>query len=87
MIVVKRSNESLGDYVNRFTKETVNIPDLYQYVVVVALTNGIIKLKKSLTKKPPKTMDNFQAKAGTDQKVDDVVKVTSHMDDRKGKGQ
>ncbi|KAK1397108.1 hypothetical protein POM88_006971 [Heracleum sosnowskyi] len=55
MNLTQGKNETLRDYLKRFTKETLNIPDLDNKVAMIALQQGTtdVFFKMSLAKHPP----------------------------------
>ena len=58
-------NESLRDYINRFTKEALKVPDLDEKVAMIALQQGMTDtfFKRSLSKKAPEDMNALQERA------------------------
>jgi Retrotransposon gag protein len=65
MNVVQGKNESLRDYIKRFTDETLGITDLENKIAMVALQSGTTNLyfKMSLAKHPPEDMAELQLRA------------------------
>ena len=58
-------NESLEEYVNRFTKKALKVPDLDQKVAMIALQQGTTddNLRRSLAKRAPDNMNELQERA------------------------
>ncbi|KAK1401684.1 hypothetical protein POM88_001289 [Heracleum sosnowskyi] len=58
-------NESLREYINRFTKEALKVPDLEDKVAMIALQQGTTDdhFKRSLAKHPPESMLTLQDRA------------------------
>ncbi|XP_074347332.1 uncharacterized protein LOC141686181 [Apium graveolens] len=58
MGLVQGANESLRDYLNRFTKEALKVPDLDKKVAIIDLKQGTRDefFKMSLAKHPPESM-------------------------------
>ncbi|XP_063948020.1 uncharacterized protein LOC135152114 [Daucus carota subsp. sativus] len=59
-------NESLREYMNRFTKEALKVPDLDQKVAMIALQQGTTddNFRRSLAKRAPDNMNDLQERAG-----------------------
>ncbi|XP_063942645.1 uncharacterized protein LOC135150313 [Daucus carota subsp. sativus] len=59
-------NESLREYMNRFTKEALKVPDLDQKVAMIALQQGTTddNFRRSLAKRSPDNMNDLQERAG-----------------------
>ncbi|XP_063948030.1 uncharacterized protein LOC135152126 [Daucus carota subsp. sativus] len=59
-------NESLREYMNRFTKEALKVPDLDQKVAMIALQQGTTddNFRQSLAKRAPDNMNDLQERAG-----------------------
>jgi hypothetical protein len=76
MNVVQGKNESLRDYIKRFTDETLGITDLENKIAMVALQNGTTNLyfKMSLAKHPPEDMAELQQRAGKYIKAEDSMR-------------
>ena len=73
-------NESLRDYLNRFTKEALKVLDLDEKVAMIALQQGTtdVYFKRSLTKHPPEDMNLLQHRAGKYIKAEESMKkITS----------
>ncbi|XP_074328098.1 uncharacterized protein LOC141665991 [Apium graveolens] len=72
MGIVKGENESMREYLNRFTNEAMKVPDLDDKVAMIALQQGTIDefFKISLAKRPPKSMLQLQDRAGKCIKVE-----------------
>ncbi|XP_074378709.1 uncharacterized protein LOC141720259 [Apium graveolens] len=66
MGIVQGAKESLREYLNRFTKEALKVPDLDDKVAMIALQQGTRNefFKMSLAKRPPKSMLQLQDRAG-----------------------
>ncbi|KAL8098989.1 hypothetical protein AgCh_031627 [Apium graveolens] len=58
MSIVQGAKESMRDYLNRFTKEALKVPDLDDKVAMIALQQGTRDefFKMSLAKRPPESM-------------------------------
>ena len=78
MSIVQGANESLRDYLNRFTKEALNVPDLDDKVAMIELQQGTKDefLKMSLAKCPPESMLQLQDRAGKYIKVEESMRKT-----------
>ena len=80
MNVLQERNESLRDYMNRFTKEALKVPDMDSRVAMIALQRGTTKddFRKSLAKKAPESMNALQERAGKYIKVEESMKMAYH---------
>ena len=69
-------NESLRDYINRFTREALKVPDLEDKVAMIALQQGTTDdhFKRSLAKHPPESMIKLQDRAGKYIKAEESMK-------------
>ncbi|KAL8134594.1 hypothetical protein AgCh_009570 [Apium graveolens] len=78
MSIVQRAKESLRDYLNRFTKEALKVPDLDDKIAMIALQQGIRDefFKMSLAKRPPESMLQLQDRAGKYIKVEESIRKT-----------
>ncbi|KAK1391928.1 hypothetical protein POM88_010984 [Heracleum sosnowskyi] len=58
--------EALRDYINRFTREALKVPDLEDKVAMIALQQGTTDdhFRRSLAKHPPESMLKLQDRAG-----------------------
>lgn len=61
----QEKNESLRDYMNRFTNEALKVPDLDQKVAMVAMkqVTSDENFRRSLAKRAPETMNALQERA------------------------
>ncbi|KAK1369417.1 hypothetical protein POM88_035509 [Heracleum sosnowskyi] len=59
-------NETLREYLSRFTKEAIKVPDLEDKVAMIALQQGTTDdhFRRSLAKHPPENMLSLQDRAG-----------------------
>ncbi|KAK1372679.1 hypothetical protein POM88_028872 [Heracleum sosnowskyi] len=66
MTIQQGKNEALRDYINRFTWEALNVPDLEDKVAMIALQQGTTDdhFKRSLAKHPLESMLKLQDRAG-----------------------
>ncbi|KAL8135334.1 hypothetical protein AgCh_010119 [Apium graveolens] len=81
------AKESLRDYLNRFTKEAVKVPDLDDKVAMIALQQGTRDefFKMSLAKRPPidkyprteQNIDSASKKGGLGQKFTEYAKLNA----------
>ena len=80
MNIVQGRNESLRDYMNRFTKEALKVPDMDSRVAMIALQRGTTNddFRKSLAKKAPESMNALQERAGKYIKVEESMKRAYH---------
>ncbi|KAL8108705.1 hypothetical protein AgCh_008657 [Apium graveolens] len=78
MSLVQGAKESLRDYLNRFTKEALKVPDLDDKVAMIALQQGTRDefFKMSLAKRPPESMLQLQERAGKYIKVEESMRKT-----------
>ncbi|KAL8104641.1 hypothetical protein AgCh_028751 [Apium graveolens] len=78
MSIVQGTKESLRDYLNRFTKEALKVPDLDDKVAMIALQQGTRDefFKMSLAKRPPESMLQLQDRAGKYIKVEESLRKT-----------
>ncbi|KAK1365344.1 hypothetical protein POM88_040905 [Heracleum sosnowskyi] len=78
MNLIQGKNETLRDYLKRFTKETLNIPDLDNKVAMIALQQGTtdVFFKMSLAKHPPESMTELQQRVGKYIKAEESMKKT-----------
>ena len=69
-------NEALRDYMNRFTKKALKVPDLDQKVAMIALQQGTTddNFRRSLAKRAPETMSELQERAGKYIKAEESLK-------------
>ena len=65
MSLQQGKNESLRDYINRFTGEALKVPDLEDKVDIIALLQKTTDdhFKRSLAKHPPESMLKLQDRA------------------------
>ncbi|KAK1383309.1 hypothetical protein POM88_021044 [Heracleum sosnowskyi] len=66
MAIQQGRNEALRNYINRFTREALKVPDLEDKLAMIALQQGTTDdhFKRSLAKHPPESMLNLQDRAG-----------------------
>ncbi|KAK1393105.1 hypothetical protein POM88_012161 [Heracleum sosnowskyi] len=66
MAIRQGKNEALRDYINRFTREALKVPDLDDKVAMIALQQGTTDdhFRRSLAKHPPESMLKLQDRAG-----------------------
>ncbi|KAK1369473.1 hypothetical protein POM88_035565 [Heracleum sosnowskyi] len=66
MAIQQGQNEALRDYINRFTREALKVPDLDDKVAMIALQQGTTDdhFRRSLGKHPPESMLKLQDRAG-----------------------
>ncbi|KAL8104965.1 hypothetical protein AgCh_028939 [Apium graveolens] len=78
MSIVQGAKESLRDYLNRFTKEALKVPDLDDKVAMIALQQGTRDefFKMSLAKRPPESMLQLQDRAEKYIKVEESMRKT-----------
>ncbi|KAL8102846.1 hypothetical protein AgCh_027390 [Apium graveolens] len=78
MNIVQGAKESLRDYLNRFTKEALKVPDLDDKVAMIALQQGTRDefFKISLAKHPPESMLQLQDREGKYIKVEESMRKT-----------
>ncbi|XP_074346372.1 uncharacterized protein LOC141685150 [Apium graveolens] len=76
MGIVQGAKRSLREYLNRFTKEDLKVPDLDDKVAMIALQQGTRDefFKMSLAKRPPESMLQLQVRAGKYIKVEESMK-------------
>ena len=69
-------NESLREYINRFTKEALKVSDLDQKVAMIALQHGTTydNFRRSLAKKAPDNMNELQKREGKYIKVKESLR-------------
>ncbi|XP_074356343.1 uncharacterized protein LOC141696050 [Apium graveolens] len=79
MGLVQGAKESLKDYLNRFTKEALKVPDLDDKVAMIALQKGTRDelFKMSLDKRPPESMLQLLDRAEKYIKVEESKKKTT----------
>ena len=65
MSIQQRQDESLREFVTRFSNETLQVKDFDYTVTIAAFTNGLKDkdFAKSLTKKPPKVFADLLLRA------------------------
>ncbi|XP_074351451.1 uncharacterized protein LOC141690559 [Apium graveolens] len=75
MSIVQGAKESLRDFLNRFTKEALKVPDLHDKIAMIALQQGTRDefFKMSLAKSPPESMLQLQDRAGKYIKVEESM--------------
>ena len=73
-------NESLQEYMNRFTKEALKVPDLDQKVAMIALQQGIKddNFRCSLAKRALDNMNEFQERAGKYIKMEESLRKSQN---------
>ncbi|XP_074326888.1 uncharacterized protein LOC141664832 [Apium graveolens] len=78
MSIVQGVKESLRDYLNRFTKEALKVPNLDDKVAMIALQQGTKDefFKTSLAKRPPENMLQLQSRARKYIQVEESMKKT-----------
>ncbi|KAL8134681.1 hypothetical protein AgCh_009636 [Apium graveolens] len=78
MSIVQGAKESLRDYLNRFTKEALKVPDLDDKVAMIALQQGTRDefFKMSLAKRPPESMLQLHERAWKYIKVEESMRKT-----------
>ncbi|XP_074362941.1 uncharacterized protein LOC141703281 [Apium graveolens] len=78
MSIVQGTKGFLRDYLNSFTKEALEVPDLYDKVAVIALQQGTRDefFKMSLAKHPPESMLYLQVRVEKNIKVEESMKKT-----------
>ncbi|XP_074377772.1 uncharacterized protein LOC141719296 [Apium graveolens] len=92
MIVVQGPKESLREYINRFTKEMLRIPDLEEKVAMIALQQGTKNgyFKISLAKRAPESLHQLQERAKKYIKAEESMKKiqesTENISNKKRKG-
>ncbi|XP_074323040.1 uncharacterized protein LOC141659987 [Apium graveolens] len=76
--IIQGAKETLRDYLNRFTKEDLKVPDLDDKEAMIALQQGTRErfFKMSLTKRPPESMLQLLDRAGKYIKVEERMKKT-----------
>ncbi|KAL8104626.1 hypothetical protein AgCh_028738 [Apium graveolens] len=79
MSIVQGAKETLRDYLNRFTKEALKVPDLDDKVAMIALQQGTRDefFKMSLAKRPPENMLQLQERAEKYIKVEESMRKTA----------
>ncbi|XP_074355761.1 uncharacterized protein LOC141695413 [Apium graveolens] len=78
MIIVQGANESLWDYLNRFTNEVLKVPDLDDKIAMIMLqqrTNDEF-FKMFLAKQPLENMLQLQNRSGKYIQVEESMKKT-----------
>ena len=80
MNLLQGKNESLRDYINRFTKEALKVPDLDEKVAMIALQQGTTDtfFKRSLAKQAPEDMNALQERAGKYIKAEESLRKDTH---------
>ncbi|KAK1353835.1 hypothetical protein POM88_052200 [Heracleum sosnowskyi] len=83
MGIQQGNNESLREYINRFTREALKILDLEDKVAMIALQQGTTDdhFKRSLAKHPPESMLKLQDRAEKYIKVEESMRKTSKDSD------
>ncbi|KAL8122123.1 hypothetical protein AgCh_018752 [Apium graveolens] len=78
MSIMLGVKESLRDYLNRFIKEALKVPDLDGEVAMIALQQGTRDefFKMSLAKRPPESMLQLQDRAGKYIKMEESMRKT-----------
>ena len=76
MNLLQRRNKSLWDYINRFTKEELKVPNLDEKEAMIALQQETIDIfiKRSLAKKAPKDINALQEQAEKYIKVKEILR-------------
>ncbi|KAK1374856.1 hypothetical protein POM88_031049 [Heracleum sosnowskyi] len=76
MAIRQGQNEALRDYINRFTREALKVPDLEDRVAMIALQQGTTDdhFKRSLAKHPPESMLKLQDRAENYIKVEESMR-------------
>ncbi|XP_022880800.1 uncharacterized protein LOC111398077 [Olea europaea var. sylvestris] len=83
MQVVQDKDESLQEYLARFSLATLGIRDLQMFAVVTALMNGTRNraFKMSLSKNPPESMHDLLKKGDKYVDAEEAEKVTKNLRD------
>nr|XP_017250801.1 PREDICTED: uncharacterized protein LOC108221433 [Daucus carota subsp. sativus] len=73
-------NESLREYMNRFTKEALKVLNLDQKVAMIALQQGTIddNFRRSLAQRAPDNMNDLQERAGKYIKVEESLRKSQN---------
>nr|XP_017250817.1 PREDICTED: uncharacterized protein LOC108221449 [Daucus carota subsp. sativus] len=73
-------NESLREYMNRFTKEVLKVPDLDQKVAMIALQQGTTddNFRRSLAQRAPDNMNDLQERAGKYIKAEESLRKSQN---------
>ena len=73
-------NESLREYMNRFTKEALKVPDLDQKVAMIALQQGTTddNFCRSLAKRAPDNMKDLLERAGKYIKAEESLRKSQN---------
>ena len=79
MNLLQRKNESLRNYINRFTKEALKVPNLDEKVAMIALQQGTTDtfFKRSLVKQATEDMNAIQERDGK------YIKAEESLEERK----
>ncbi|XP_074336194.1 uncharacterized protein LOC141705547 [Apium graveolens] len=79
MGIIQGVKESLREYLNRFMKEALKLPDLDDKVAMIALQQETSDefFKMSLAKFPPESMLQLQDRAGKYIKMEESMKKTA----------
>ena len=82
----QRKNKRLRDYLNRFTREALKVPNLDQKVAMVALQQGTsnVHFKRSLEKHPPEDMQILQERASKYIKAEESLRKTTPTSEGSG---
>lgn len=86
--LLQERNESLRNYMNRFTKEALKVPDCDEKVVMITLQQGTTNtfFKRSLAKKAPEDINVLQERAGKYIKAEEILRgETQGGDNNKNK--
>ena len=80
MNLLQGKNESLTDYINRFTKEALKVPYLDEKVGMIALRQGTTDtfLKRSLAKQALEDMNALQERVGKYIKAEESLRKDTH---------
>ncbi|KAL2541872.1 Uncharacterized protein Adt_02850 [Abeliophyllum distichum] len=81
MQVIKEKEETLQDYLARFSRATLGIKDLQMSAVVTAIMNGTWNrsFKMSLSKSPPESMQKLFRKGDKYVDAEEAERVTKSL--------
>nr|XP_017233146.1 PREDICTED: uncharacterized protein LOC108207198 [Daucus carota subsp. sativus] len=73
-------NKSLREYMNRFTKEALKVPDLDKKIAMIALQQGTTddNFRRSLAKRAPDNMNDLQERAGKYIKAEESLRKSQN---------
>ncbi|KAL0433426.1 UNVERIFIED_CONTAM: hypothetical protein Slati_2676900 [Sesamum latifolium] len=83
--VVQQEQESLRDYVQRFSEAVLEVPHLNHELLASILQQGLRKgrFRESITEKPPTTLDELLKRAAKYIRIEEALKPKAEVDNKR----